>query len=76
MRGGRESEGCQDPGGVPGVVAACRGGAGVARHFQDSDAEVAQGSPESGQDLRRRVDEGRHTLQARADGLPAQHSGT
>ena len=48
FRSGRaESEGCQGPGGVPGVVAAGGGDAGVAGHFQDADAEVAQG----GQDL-------------------------
>ena len=38
-----EPEGCQDPGGVPGVVAAGRGDAGVPGQFQDPDAEVSQG---------------------------------
>jgi len=43
-----EPEGCQGPGGVPGVVAAGGGDTGVAAHFQDPDAEVAQGSHDLG----------------------------
>ena len=39
-----ESQGCQGLGGVPCVVAAGRGIAGVPGHFQDPDTEVAQGS--------------------------------
>jgi hypothetical protein len=50
-----ESEGGQGPGGVPGVVAAGGGDAGVPGYFQDPDAEVAQGShglgPVAGADL-------------------------
>jgi hypothetical protein len=43
MPGRAQSEGFQGPGGVPGVVPAGGGDAGVPGRFHDADGQVAQG---------------------------------